>query len=295
MKAMQAPADRYQKQIISFRNALILAASLTLISIAISILLRGELRTAVSDGLAILVDSMAALALFYAARRSSICGRQVQLAWTFLTLGLVIHTLGDIMWMITEVVLHQSPLYSLADGPFLAQFPLYIAGILLLPGISLTSGERLKVLLDEGIVIIASVMIFWVLMIAPTIESNAGADIGIQILSVAYPVMDLMLLFALIELLFRRIKSRRLGPVMLLIIGTTVMIGTDFLYTSQSLQNAYVSGGFLDTGWIVAYSLFGLAGILQINSLNLRSTSSASSIALSSKSGPIETNAYPVH
>ncbi len=288
----QTPAGRCQRQIISSRGALILAASLTLISIAISILLRGELRTAVCDGLAILVDSMAALALFYAARRSSICGRQVRLAWTFLTLGLIVHTLGDIMWMITEVVLHQSPLYSLADGPFLAQYPLYITGILLLPGISLTSGERLKVMLDEGIVIIASVMIFWVLIIAPTLESNAGADIGIQILSVAYPVMDLMLLFALIELLFRRIKSRRLGPVMLLIIGTTVMIGTDFLYTSQSLQNAYVSGGFLDTGWIVAYSLFGLAGVQQINSLNLRSTSSASPIALSSESGFIETNAF---
>ena len=48
-------------------------------------------------------------------------------------------------------------------------------------------------MLDEGIVVIASVMIFWVLLIAPTIESNAGADTFTQHLSVAYPVMDLML------------------------------------------------------------------------------------------------------
>ena len=117
---------------------------------------------------------------------------------------------------------------------------------------------------------IASVMLFWVLLIAPTIESNAGADSLTQTLSVAYPVMDLMLLFALIELLFRRVKSRRLGPIMLLVIGTAVMIGTDFLYTSQSLQNTYDSGGLLDTGWIVAYSLVGLAGVLQANSLKPR-------------------------
>ena len=63
-------------------------------------------------------------------------------------------------------------------------------------------------MLDEGIVVIASAMIFWALSIAPTIVSNAGTDIGTQILSVAYPVMDLMLLFALIELLFRRIRSK---------------------------------------------------------------------------------------
>ncbi len=289
MKVLRTTADISQKQVISFRSALIVAASLALISIAISILLQGELRTAVSDGLAIVVDSMAALALFYAAHRSIICKRQVRLAWTFLTLGVVVHTLGDVMWMATEVVLHQSPLFSLADGPFLAQYPFLITGILLLPSISLTSSERLKVMLDEGIVMTASVMIFWALMIAPTIESNAGADIGTQILSVAYPVMDLMLLFALIELAFRRIKSRRLGTVMLLIIGTTTMIGTDFLYTSQSLQNAYDSGGLLDTGWIVAYSLVGLAGVLQANSLNLRPISSDSANSTTFTSRYIET------
>ncbi len=210
LKVPRATADRGQKQTISFQSALIIAASLILFSIAMSFLQGGELRTEMGDGLAVLVDLMAALALFYAARSSAVCGRQVQLAWTVLTIGLIIHTLGDILWMYTEVVLHQEPLFSLADGPFLAQYPVFITGILLLPSISLTSNERLKVMLDEGIVVIASAMIFWALSIAPTIVSNAGTDIGTQILSVAYPVMDLMLLFALIELLFRRIESRRL-------------------------------------------------------------------------------------
>ncbi len=287
-KVPQKTDDQHQKQIISFRSALILAAILVLISIAFSVLMGGELRTAMGDGLAVLVDLMAALALFYAARRSAVCGRQVQLAWTVLTIGLIIHTLGDILWMYTEVVLHQEPLFSLADGPFLAQYPIFITGILLLPSISLTSSERLKVMLDEGIVVTASAMIFWALSIAPTIVSNAGTDIGTQILSVAYPVMDLMLLFALIELLFRRIESQQLGPIMLLIIGTFVMIGTDFLYTSQSLQNIYASGGLLDTGWIVAYSAVGLAGVLQANSLNQRTTSSTSTHTLTSSSRSLE-------
>jgi hypothetical protein len=33
------------------------------------------------------------------------------------------------------------------------------------------------------------------------------------------------------------------------------MIGTDLIFFGQSLQNTYDSGGLLDTGWIVAYSL----------------------------------------
>jgi signal transduction histidine kinase/CheY-like chemotaxis protein len=293
-KVPQKTDDQHQKQLISFQSSLMLAAILVLVSIAFSVLMGGELRTAMGDGLAVLVDLMAALALFYAARRSAACGRQVQLAWTVLTIGLIIHTLGDTLWMYTEVVLHQEPLFSLADGPFLAQYPIFIIGILLLPSISLTSSERLKVMLDEGIVVTASAMIFWALSIAPTIVSNAGTDIGTQILSVAYPVMDLMLLFALIELLFRRSESQQPGPIMLLVTGTFVMIGTDFLYTSQSLQNIYVSGGLLDTGWIVAYSAVGLAGVLQANSLNQRTISSTSTPTsthtLTSSSRSLETS-----
>jgi signal transduction histidine kinase/CheY-like chemotaxis protein len=78
--------------------------------------------------------------------------------------------------------------------------------------------------------------------------------------------MDLLLLFALIELLFRRIESLRPGPILLLAFATAVMIGTDFIVFGQTLQNTYDSGGLLDTGWIVAYLSFGLAGVLHANS-----------------------------
>jgi CheY-like chemotaxis protein len=51
LKVPQTTDDQSQKQIISFHGALILAASLVLISIAFSVLLGGELRTAMGDGL----------------------------------------------------------------------------------------------------------------------------------------------------------------------------------------------------------------------------------------------------
>ena len=258
-----------RKEIISFRSALILAVCITLGSIAISVLLSsGELRTAIYDAISVFVDLLAALGLLYAAQRSANYAGNVRLAWTVLFLGALTYTIGDIIWMITEVGLHQSPFPSIADGPFLAFYPIIAIGILLLPKEPLSSDERLKVLLDMGIVVIASVILFSVLLIAPTIESNSGADAYTLTLSVAYPAMDMLLLFALVELLFRRIKSIPLGPILLLVIGTTAMIGTDVSFLGQSLQKTYVSGGLLDTGWIIAYLLFGLAGVLQANSLN---------------------------
>ena len=53
LKVPQTADIQSQKQIISFHGALVLAASLVLISIAFSVLLGGELRTAMGDGLAV--------------------------------------------------------------------------------------------------------------------------------------------------------------------------------------------------------------------------------------------------
>lgn len=232
----------------------------------------GELLTAINDSTAVFVDLLAAIALFYAARNSTVGWSQVRLAWTVLFIGELVHSTGDIIWMITEVGLHQTPFPSPADVFFLMQYPIFAIGILFLPRVSLTLRERLKVLLDVGILMITSVVVFWIFLIAPTIESNKGADTITLALSVAYPVMDLMLLFALIELLFRRTRSMPFGPTLLLMAGTTVMIFTDFLFYGQSLQfgqltqNSYISGSLLDTGWIVAYLLVGLGSVLQANS-----------------------------
>lgn len=267
MEGFPMTSDKCHRQIISFRMASLLAAVFALSSISFSLFFQGELQTIVNDILAILVDSLAVLALLYAARRSAAYGRSVHLAWMAFTLALLAHTLGDVLWMYTEVVLHQPPFPSMADWPYLIQYLLFIAGILLLPTHSLTLIERLKVMLDEGVVVIASVVIFWVLLLAPIIESNLGGNIREQVLSVAYPVLDLMLFFALIELMFRRVKSQPMGPVILLVIGTAVMIFADFIMTSHSLHDNYDSGGILDVGWIISYSMIGLAGILQANSI----------------------------
>ena len=108
-----------RKEIISFRSALILAVCITLGSIAISVLLSsGELRTAINDATAVFVDLLAALGLLYAAQKSAIYGGNVRLAWTVLFLGELTHTIGDIIWMIMEVGLHQTPFPSLPTGGF---------------------------------------------------------------------------------------------------------------------------------------------------------------------------------
>jgi signal transduction histidine kinase len=50
------------------------------------------------------------------------------------------------------------------------------------------------------------------------------------------------------------------------------MIGTDSFYFGQSLLNIVDSGGLADNGWIVAYLLVGLAGVLYADTIKLDSS-----------------------
>jgi len=110
---------------------------------------------------------------------------------------------------------------------------------------------------------IASTLLFWALIIAPTIAQSTDADNLTLILSVAYPVMDLMLLFALIDLLLRRLNLPGRRSLLLLTVGTALLIVTDSIFNFQSLNGTYISGGMPDNGWTFAYIALGLAGLSQ--------------------------------
>jgi hypothetical protein len=163
-----------KKHMISFQSALILGTFIIFGNIVMVALLSDNpaLGKLVSGFLAPLVELLSVFSMIYAARNSINLGRQVWLAWITLAVALFSFTIGDVIWSITELVQHQSPFPSLADGFFLMFYPLFAAGILLLPAKPMASGERIKVILDTGIVMIASILLFWALLIAPTIKSN---------------------------------------------------------------------------------------------------------------------------
>jgi len=247
-----------------FRGALLLAAIIVIGYLALLILLRNDpvLRVTLNDLLFPVFNGLAAVGLLYAAFRSDIFGRRARIAWTFLFLGQISFTLGDITWAVLEVGLHQEPIASVSDVFYLMFYPFVAIGILLLPAVPLTRKEKLKLLLDTGIVMISAVLVFWAFLIEPTIAANRE-DTMVLAISLAYPVMDLILFFALLQLLFRRLRSEEQRPLLLLAVGIVIGIVTDVVYLMQTLQETYATGNFLDMGWLVSYAFVGLAGVLQ--------------------------------
>jgi signal transduction histidine kinase/DNA-binding response OmpR family regulator len=216
-----------------------------------------------TDLVAVVLDAIAALCLIYGARASLKVGKAVFLAWTMMALGQICFVLGDSIWSYTEIIQEISPFPSLADIPNLLAFPFFIIGILLLRSVNITSRQRLTMALDTGIVIITSIIIFWSLIIEPTIKQVAKADLLTMALSIAYPVLDLILLFFVVELLFRREHLPARKALIFLILGSGTWIVTDAIFMSQSLQVSYSAGGIVDSGWIAGCLFVALAGIAQ--------------------------------
>ena len=249
---------------ISFRGALTLWALIVLGYLILLILFRKDdaFRATLNDFLFPVFNGLTVLSLFYAAKLSKPHGRRLCIAWTFMALGQLSFMLGDIVWAFLNYGSHQNPFPSAADGLYLMYYPLFAAGIFLLPAAPLTRGDRLKLSLDAGIVMLFAILFFWIFLIEPIIAANIGDTLALAI-SLAYPVLDLALLFALLAFLFRPLQLVRQGPLLLLSGGVAIEIITDTIYGLQSLLGTFASGELLSLGWLASYALVGLAAILQ--------------------------------
>ena len=183
-------------------------------------------------------------------------------AWFILGLAVAMQTLGDTTWFYLEVILQQQPFPSLADGFYLAFYPLALLGLLILPSAPLKSTERLRFLLDLAIIMITAWMAIWFFIISPTAAQYENGHLD-QILAAAYPVGDLVLLGGMFTILFRSNDNTVRAMLILYLAGLLFNVAGDLAYAYASLEGTYVSGGWMDISWIVAYWFFALAAVRQ--------------------------------
>ena len=77
--------------------------------------------------------------------------------------------------------------------------------------------------LDTSIIGITSALFFWPIIIEPTIDQNITADGMTIALSLAYPILDLILLFFVAQLLFRKLNLPGHEALKLLVLGCCVL------------------------------------------------------------------------
>ncbi len=251
------------RKALDFRHAVILAAAILTGHLAlVAIVEDASLRVIIVDLLLPVEGALAVAALAYAAHRSASHSRRLRDAWGILVLAYVAWTLGDVVWAIIEIVLRQDPFPSVADGLYLSFYPLFLIGVLRLPATRLTRREGLAMLLDISIVLLSAALVSWNFLIGPLAMTRA-TDLWTLVFSLAYPLFDLVLLGALLVLLFRPFETQRRMPLFLLAGAATTLIVTDTIFGYQSIAETYVSGSWVDAGWMIGFLFAALAGVAQ--------------------------------
>ena len=179
-------------------------------------------------------------------------------AWLLLAAGNVCFVLADGVWDFYQFVLHQQvPMPSVADALYLAGYPFIFAGVVQLTRDGLRTRSR-ESYADATIICIGALAVAWHFLMGSYAHDPTLQTLG-RLVSLAYPVMDIGILFIVLQgLLFG--AARR--PVhWLLATAMMAMLVADFAYDVMTRHGSYTTGNPIDAGWLINYVLLGAAAL----------------------------------
>lgn len=167
--------------------------------------------------------------------------RRERRAWVLLEVSFVCQVVAHAVSLVRDFLpgLPQYP--SISDYLYLVAIPFVVAGLLLLPVARRSRAERLRLLIDSLIIVAGACMVLWYLEIGPLLQSPSADTVAIAF-STAVPVLDLLLMFALILLLLLRPEA---GTAVALLSGSMALkVVADSTYTVAYIHfNVYFRPG----------------------------------------------------
>ena len=200
-----------------------------------------------------LVALAAAVSCAHTARRT--IGR-VRSVWALLGASAASWGLGMLIWAWYECVLEQSPFPSAADAGYLAAMPLAVLALLKLPLGLLTLAGRLRAVLDGFMIGVSALVMSWIIVLGPLVRAGGDTQLA-QLLSLAYPVGDTVVITIVVFVLLRSRTDSKQAPVPVGMIGVSVaaLAVADSGFAYLQLTDSYTSGSFNDVGWFLGYAL----------------------------------------
>jgi diguanylate cyclase (GGDEF)-like protein len=187
----------------------------------------------------------------------------VRTGWFLLGVAILSWGVGDLLWATYEVALDQeAPFPSLADGFYLAGYPLMFVGVLCFFHRDRVS-MSLRTTLDAIAVTLAGSAIVWRFAVEPLLK-DSSLDLVDKVLSSAYPMGDVLVLFALALAVFRH-RDGPAGTVFgVFALGMLVVLVSDVVFAYLENAGTYTSGSLVDVGWVIGFLLMGFGGVLQL-------------------------------
>jgi diguanylate cyclase (GGDEF)-like protein/PAS domain S-box-containing protein len=197
-----------------------------------------------------------------AVRRGRCQDGPVRRFWTLLGAAVLSWTAGQMVWTWYESVLGQEvPFPSLADWGYLGMPLLATAALLSLPLAAPTLAGRVRTILD-GLMVAGSLLLCsWIIVLGPVFR--AGGDLLTQMISLAYPAGDVVVITIVIYTWLRARQLNRRLPVSLPLTGTGLLAFAvaDSGFTYLTTAGIYSSGSLIDLGWFLGFALMLLAAL----------------------------------
>ncbi|MDH2392665.1 EAL domain-containing protein [Streptomyces sp. HNM0663] len=179
-------------------------------------------------------------------------------AWLLFALSSAMAACGNGVWGWYEVVLgREVPSPSVADLFFLCFAPPAIVGLLVLAKRPVTRAGWVCLSLDAWLIGGSLLTLSWSLALAHTAQVQ-GQSVAPAALSLAYPLLDIVLVSMVLALHFKRSAANR-SAVNTAIAAFALTVLCDALFTSPLLRESYRSGQLLDAGWFAGSLLLAYA------------------------------------
>jgi len=181
------------------------------------------------------------------------------LPWWLFAGGLCLYWMGDVYTYSypTYILHHEVPFPSIGDAIYLTVYPALMVGLLIVVRRRNPETNR-NTLVDAAILTLGLSLLSWILLITPYLHDHTLGLLP-KMVSVAYPLGDILLLAAAVRLLLDRGPRR---PAFYMLCASIVaLLITDFIYGVMTLDEAFHHQLLLDLGWISFLLLWGTAAL----------------------------------
>jgi len=214
------------------------------------------------DDIGQLIAAWCATAVCGAAAFRASTGRAT---WALFALSSFAWGAGEAVWCYYALIKNVPvPFPSLADVGFLTAVPLAFAGLLLYPSRHQRTADRVQGFLDGSIIATSLLFASWATILGPLYRSHRGGALK-QVISLAYPMSDVIMVSLVIILIARAGRQGRMS-LGLVMAGVVAFAVADSAFSYLTEVNSYSGGSFLDTGWVAGYLLIGLGALWAMTS-----------------------------
>jgi diguanylate cyclase (GGDEF)-like protein/PAS domain S-box-containing protein len=178
--------------------------------------------------------------------------------WLLLAGANLTFAAGQISFLfLTEIMKAKVPFPSVADGFYLATYPLYAAGMLIFIRSHTPDRDR-RSLIDALTLTVGLALLSWIYLILPYVH-NPGMSWLQKSVAIAYPLGDVLVLAMIVRLVVP--GTARTRSVQLLTLGTVGLLASDVSFGLEQLHGSFRSGSVVVLGWAVFYGAWGAAAL----------------------------------